>query len=92
VVGSRSGGASEAVLDGRTGFLVNPDSSGEVAEAMLTILQDPQLAARMGSEGRAWALDNFCEDALCNSLKRLLRPFGFKNESLQTLPQVGGRL
>ena len=92
VVGSRSGGASEAVLDGRTGFLVNPDSSGEVAEAMLTILQDSQLAARMGSEGRAWALDNFCEDALCNSLKRLLRPFGFKNESLQTLPQVGGRL
>jgi glycosyltransferase involved in cell wall biosynthesis len=92
VVGSRSGGASEAVLHGRTGFVVNPDSSDDVAEYMLAILQDTQLAACMGSEGRTWSLDTFSEDALSSSLRELLRPYGFKNESVQTLAHVGGRL
>jgi glycosyltransferase involved in cell wall biosynthesis len=92
VVGSRSGGASEAVLPGKTGFVVNPESSEEIAEALITILEDPQLAARMGSEGRAWCLRAFSEDALCDSLRKLLRPYGFRNESLQTLPQPGGGL
>ncbi len=92
VVGSRSGGASEAVLRGRTGFVVDPDSSDEVAEALLAILQDPQLARRMGSEGRAWSLDTFSEDALSRSLRELLRPYGFKNESVQTLAHAGGQL
>jgi len=92
VVGSRCGGASEAVLEGKTGFVVNPEASGEVAEAVLKLLQDRELATRMGAEGRVWALDNFSEDALCASLRKLLRPYGFRNESLQTLPQVSGRL
>jgi phosphatidylinositol alpha-1,6-mannosyltransferase len=92
VVGSRCGGASEAVLEGKTGFVVNPEASGEVAEAALNLLQDRQLAARMGAEGRAWALDNFTEEALCGSLRKLLRLYGFRNESLQTVPQVSGRL
>ncbi len=92
VVGSRSGGASEAVLHGRTGFVVDPDSSDEVAEALLAILQDPQLGARMGLAGRTWALDTFSEDALSRSLRELLRPYGFKNESAQTLVHAGGQL
>jgi glycosyltransferase involved in cell wall biosynthesis len=92
VVGSQSGGASEAVLHGRTGFVVNPDSRDEVAEAMLAILQYPELAARMGSAGRTWALDTFSEDALASSLRELLRPYGFKSEGVQELVQVGGRI
>jgi glycosyltransferase involved in cell wall biosynthesis len=92
VVGSRCGGASEAVWEGKTGFVVNPEASGEVAEAVLILLQDRDMATRMGAEGRAWALENFSEDALCGSLRKLLRPYGFRTEALQTLPQVSGRL
>ncbi|MFZ0686717.1 MAG: glycosyltransferase family 4 protein [Terriglobales bacterium] len=92
VVGSRSGGASEAVLHGRTGFVVNPDSRDEVAEALLTLLQYPELAVRMGSAGRAWALDTFSEDALASSLGELLRPHGFKSEVVQELVEVGERI
>jgi glycosyltransferase involved in cell wall biosynthesis len=91
VVGSRSGGASEAVLDARTGFVVNPDSSDQVAEALTAILQDPELAARMGSAGKAWACDRFSEDALSSSLRELLRPYGFRNEGVQELAHAGGR-
>ena len=92
VVGSRSGGASEAVIHGKTGFLVDPESSDEVARALLTILRDPDLAARMGSEGKAWALDRFSEGALSTSLRELLRPHGLKNESARTLAHAGGQL
>lgn len=91
VVGSRCGGASEAVLHGRTGFVVNPDSTDEVAGALLAILQDPELAARMGSDGKTWALDTFSEGALSSSLRELLRPYGFKNESVQKLAHAGGQ-
>jgi phosphatidylinositol alpha-1,6-mannosyltransferase len=92
VVGSRCGGAAEAVLHGKTGFVVDPDSGTEVADALLAILQDPELAARMGSAGKTWALDTFSEDALSRSLRELLRPYGFKNERLPELAHAGGRV
>jgi phosphatidylinositol alpha-1,6-mannosyltransferase len=91
VVGSLSGGASEAVLQGKTGLLVNPDSSDEVAEAVLAILGDPSLAARMGSAGRKWALDTFSEEALSRSLKELLQREGIENERLPKLAHAGGQ-
>ena len=85
VVGSRSGGASEAVLQGRTGFVVDPESVDEVAEALSAILGDRQLAGRMGSAGRAWSLDMFSEEALAGALAELLGPYGFRNESVAEL-------
>jgi phosphatidyl-myo-inositol dimannoside synthase len=76
------------VLDGQTGILVNPESSEDVAQAILAILGDPALAARMGAAGRKWALDEFSEEALARSLKELLRPFGIENERLSNLVQA----
>jgi glycosyltransferase involved in cell wall biosynthesis len=76
VVGSRAGGAAEAVLDGKTGFLVNPLSVDEVAHAVLTLLSDAELAASMGAAGRRWALENFTQEALSRPLDRLLHLTG----------------
>jgi glycosyltransferase involved in cell wall biosynthesis len=72
--------------------VVNPDSRDEVAEALLAILQYPELAARMGCAGRTWALDTFSEDALSSSMRELLRPYGFKSDSVQTLAHAGEQL
>jgi phosphatidylinositol alpha-1,6-mannosyltransferase len=92
VVGSRSGGAAEAVLHGRTGFVVDPDSVDEAAGAILRLLRDPQLTADMGVAGRTWALETFSEDALSEALADLLRPYGFASKPVQTLAHAGGRL
>lgn len=89
VVGSKSGGAAEAVLEGITGLLVNPDSSDDVARAILTILSDPALAARMGAAGRKWSLEKFSEEALSKSLAELLRPFGIESERDPNLAHAG---
>ncbi|HEX9016643.1 MAG TPA: glycosyltransferase family 4 protein [Chloroflexota bacterium] len=52
VVGSRGCGAEEAIVDGKTGFLVPGGDAGATAEAMRRLLRDPGLAAKMGSTGR----------------------------------------
>lgn len=53
VVVGDSGGAREAVEDGRTGLLVNGRDSGAVAEAVGSLLADPARAEAMGAAGRA---------------------------------------
>ena len=53
VIGGRSGGVMDAVLDGETGFLVDPESPEEIATRTLQLLRSPELAARLGAQGRA---------------------------------------
>ncbi|RKY57866.1 MAG: hypothetical protein DRP94_07835 [Candidatus Latescibacterota bacterium] len=52
VVGGRSGGVEEAVVDGVTGLLVDPRSPEEVAGAVIELLEDRDLRERLGREGR----------------------------------------
>lgn len=52
VIGGRSGGAIEAVVDGHTGLLVDPTSESEVAEAISSILDDSDRAKTMGKRAR----------------------------------------
>jgi phosphatidylinositol alpha-1,6-mannosyltransferase len=56
VVAGNVGGALDAVEDGETGLLVDPRDTGALAQALTTLLLDPQLAARLGAGGRARAL------------------------------------
>jgi glycosyltransferase involved in cell wall biosynthesis len=45
-------GAPEVVIPGRTGYLVKPEDTGGLADAISRLLSDPQLRQRMGEEGR----------------------------------------
>lgn len=51
-VAGRSGGVPEAVDDGRTGLLVDASEPAPVADALITILSDPERARRMGRAAR----------------------------------------
>jgi phosphatidylinositol alpha-1,6-mannosyltransferase len=53
VVGGRTGGIPEAIVDGETGFLVDPASPSDIAERLLAILTDRHRAATMGHRGRS---------------------------------------
>ena len=59
VVGGRSGGVVDAVADGVTGFLVDPHDPADLAARLVTLLQDPDLARRMGEAGRERARREF---------------------------------
>ncbi|MSR76734.1 MAG: glycosyltransferase family 1 protein [Candidatus Omnitrophica bacterium] len=52
VIGGNSGGVADAVIDGVTGFLVSPTNPQEIAEKACLLLEDPELARKIGLQGR----------------------------------------
>ena len=69
-VAGDSGGAAEAVVDGKTGVIVNrPDRVRDVAAAIGRLVDDPGLAASMGQEARRRAEEDFSYDALADGLR-----------------------
>jgi len=67
-VAGDSGGASEAVLDGETGVVVDPTDVDQVAAALERLLVDGDLRARMGAAARARAVEQFDHDRLAPRL------------------------
>ena len=59
VVASSSGGLTEIVQNGQTGFLVPPGGVNGMAEALLHLLEDRDLAEQMGKSAREFALRHF---------------------------------
>ena len=59
VVGGKSGGAPDAVLAGETGVVVDGTNNLEIAEACIELLNNPELCALMGANGRAWIIENW---------------------------------
>jgi phosphatidylinositol alpha-1,6-mannosyltransferase len=52
VVGGRSGGVPDAVREGETGILVDPDDPAAVAAGINELLSDPERRKRLGAAGR----------------------------------------
>lgn len=55
VVGTRAAGIPDAVIDGVTGLLIPPDDVTGAAAALVRLVGDPQLARRLGENGREHA-------------------------------------
>lgn len=71
VVAGRSGGLPEAVRDGVTGILVDPNDVGAVADAITSLLGDAPLVWRLGQAGRERALREFTWDLMAERARRL---------------------
>src|SRR5207249_197753 len=52
VVGGRSGGVPDAVREGETGILVDPDEPAAVAAGIVSLLGDEAARRRLGAAGR----------------------------------------
>ena len=72
VIGGRSGGVPEAVADGETGLLVDGNSPAAVAEAVLRLLKNPDLARRLGRAGRERVCRELTWDHTGAQVKRLI--------------------
>jgi glycosyltransferase involved in cell wall biosynthesis len=59
VAATRVEGIPEVVRDGETGILVPPEDAGALADAILLLLRDRDLAARMAAAGHAHVRANF---------------------------------
>ncbi|MCK6439395.1 MAG: N-acetyl-alpha-D-glucosaminyl L-malate synthase BshA [Planctomycetes bacterium] len=64
VVASNTGGISEVLTHGETGFLSNVGDVAGYAKSMEQLLSDPKLHKRMADAARAHAVDRFSEASL----------------------------
>ena len=71
VVATNVGGVGDVVRDGNTGLLVPPRDPIAVAANVLTLLQDPEGARRMGEEGARWVEGRFSDRRLADDLTGL---------------------
>jgi len=68
VVAARGGGITEAVEDGVTGTLVDAPEPAALAAAVAPYLRDPELHARVGQAGRAFARRRYSPEASSSAL------------------------
>ena len=71
IVATRVGGVPEVVLHGRTGLLVEPESSQALAEGALRLLADPGKAVAMGEAARDRTLEIFDMNRCINTYQSL---------------------
>jgi len=73
VVASAVGGIPDVVVDGETGLLVPPASPEALAAAVLRVLEDAQLAARLGRGGSARVQEYFEWGRITDSVESVYR-------------------
>ncbi|HEX9611912.1 MAG TPA: glycosyltransferase family 4 protein [Gemmatimonadales bacterium] len=71
VVAGRSGGLAEAVEDGETGLVVDPEDVEAVAEALRRVLSDDLLARRLGHGGRKAVEEKYNWDRVIKDLREI---------------------
>lgn len=58
VIGTRTGGVPDAVLDLRTGVLVVPGDAYGLQDAVCRLLQNREMRTELGTSGKAWAAEH----------------------------------
>jgi glycosyltransferase involved in cell wall biosynthesis len=71
VVATRVGGTPEALTDGRTGLLVPPADPAALAGSITRLLEDGQLAARLGRAARQTIADRFSVDRMVKTTEEV---------------------
>jgi glycosyltransferase involved in cell wall biosynthesis len=90
VVATDVGGNREGVLHGETGLLVPPEDSYALAQAIMTVLEDKDLALRFGRAGRRRVEENFSLEKMVTNYEHLFEQiiackknnYYFRNASL----------
>jgi phosphatidylinositol alpha-1,6-mannosyltransferase len=72
VIAGDSGGAPDAVQDGKTGLVVDGTDVASVAESVAGLLTDRTRARAMGEAGRQWVEQDWQWDAIADRLAALL--------------------
>jgi glycosyltransferase involved in cell wall biosynthesis len=75
VVATNVGGASEAIVEGETGHLVNAGDDRAMAERLIALLRDPDRRAAMGINGRRRVEQRFSTENRLEATKTLYRKF-----------------
>jgi phosphatidylinositol alpha-1,6-mannosyltransferase len=76
VIGGNSGGVPDAVLDGVTGLLVEPNSPKAIGDAIIKLLTNPEMAKRLGENGRKRALSELSAEKMAQNVEAVFEEVG----------------
>jgi phosphatidylinositol alpha-1,6-mannosyltransferase len=79
VIGGRSGGIPDAVRHGETGLLVDSTDVGAVVAAIGALLDDRELAGRLGRGGRAAVESHYNWDRVTGDVRRIGEELGSRS-------------
>jgi phosphatidylinositol alpha-1,6-mannosyltransferase len=72
VIAGSSGGAPDAVIEGRTGYVVDGLDIDQIANRVLSLIDNPKRAEEMGEAGRVWAQSHWSWDIWSTAFNELL--------------------
>ena len=73
VIATDVGGTSEAVLDGETGYLVPPNDSEALADAIATLIAEPNTRTEFAKNGRSHMVENFSYKSYVTNYEEFLQ-------------------
>jgi len=80
VVATCFGGSCEVVIDGKTGYIVNPFNTKEMADKVIDLLKNPEKARQFGEAGYERVKNEFnLEKMVNNYLARYNKPTKISN-------------
>ncbi len=90
VVATDVGGNAESVVHGETGFIVPPDDSETLYREVKRLLEDPELAARMGKNGYERVRREFTVEKMVSETEAVYEQFvPFRQRVLYVIGQLG---
>lgn len=73
VIAGKSGGVTDAVLDGKTGYLIDPPTDAAmIAKAIARLLQDDELRHALGDQGRERVKEMFQWEIQAKKIEEML--------------------
>jgi phosphatidylinositol alpha-1,6-mannosyltransferase len=72
VIGGKSGGTRDAIIDGITGVLIDGKSLEQIASAVISLLSNPEKSKTMGKNGRRWVSQEFTWDGVVQKTHKLV--------------------
>lgn len=69
VVVTDTGGVADAVMDGETGYVVEPGNSGQLRSRIRRLCKDDERRSTMGSAAREWVVNNHSWETILDELE-----------------------
>ncbi len=70
VIGGKEGGSVDAIVDGITGYLVDPLDTEDISKKILSLLKDEDMRMKMGAAGKKRAWEEFRWPQLAEKFER----------------------
>ncbi len=73
IVATNTGGTSDGVIDGKTGYLVAPGNLADLQDKITTLVNNADLRKEMGQNGKIYAQSNFSIDIMLDKYEKVFK-------------------